>query len=82
MLLMFLVILGEGGDVLEIHPHKNSQVISKSIIDNVLEDPWCLAEAERHSDPLAGSKLCMEGSCFDIFVVDWSRVEPTHKVAL
>ena len=82
VLLIFLVILGEGGDAVDIHPHKNSQVILRNIIDNPLEHPWCLAEAERHSDPLEGSKLCMEGSFFNIFVMDSNWVEPTYRVAL
>ena len=70
MLLMFLRILGKDEYVIDKHPHKYSQVISKNIIDNSLEYWWCVAEAKRHNHPFKGSIRCIEGSLFDIFVVD------------
>ena len=61
---MFLGVLWEDKDVMDIHPYENFQVVSKNVIDNKQERRWCSADAERHNNPLEGSKLRVEGSYF------------------
>ena len=51
-------------------------------MDDALECGWCIAEAGGHKDPFKGSKLRVEGSLLDIFVVDSNLVGPTDKVDL
>ena len=77
---MFLGVLGENEDVVNIHPYKNPQVVSKNIIDDALERRWCIAEVKGHKNPLEGPELRDEGSVFDIFVLDSNLMEPTDKV--
>ena len=76
---MFRGILAEDEDVVNIHPQENSEVISKNIIDDALECRWCIAEAEGNNQ-FELPKLRVEGSFFNIFVVDSNLVEPTDKV--
>ena len=80
--LVFIGVLREDEDVIDIHPCKNPQAFSKNFIDDALECRWCIAEAEGHNDPFEGPKLRVEGSCFDIFVVDSNLVQPTDKLDL
>ena len=80
--LVFLGVLREDKDVIDKHRYKNPQLVSKNKIDNMLEWRWCILEAEGHNNQLEGPKLCVEGSFFDIFVMDSNLVEPTDKVDL
>ena len=82
MSLVFIRILREDKDVVNVQPYKNSQVVSKDIIQDTLKRRWRITEAEWHNNPLEGAKLCVEGSFLDIFVVDSDPVEPTNKVDL
>ena len=76
---MFTSILREDEDVIDIHPYKNPQVVSKNVIDDTLECRWCIAEVEAHNNPFEGPKLRVEGSFFDIFVMDSNLVGPSDK---
>ena len=80
--LVFVRILREDEDVVNVHPYKDPQVVSKDIIHDALERRWCIAEAKRHNNPLEGAKLCVEGGFLDIFVLNSDLVEPTNKVNL
>ena len=80
--LVFLIILRENEDIIHIDPYKNPQVISENVIDDTLEWRWCIAEAEGHNNPFEGPKLCVDGSFFDIFVMDSNLVEPSDKINL
>ena len=82
MSLVFIRILGEDEDVVDVHPYKDSQVVSKDIIHDALERRWQITEAKGHNNPLEGAKLRVEGGFFHIFVVDSDLVEPTNKVDL
>ena len=80
--LVFVRILPEDEDVVNVHPYKDPQVVSKDIVDDALERRWRIAEAKGHNNPLEGAKLCVEGGFLDIFVLNSDLVEPTNKVNL
>ena len=80
MSLVFLGILREYENVVNVHPYENPQVVSKDIIHDVLEREWRVTDAKGHSNPFEGAKLCVEGILFDIFVTDSNVMEPTDKV--
>ena len=82
MSLVFLRILREDEDVVDVHPYKDPQVVSKNIIHDALERRWRIAEAKGHNNPLEGAKLRVEGGFLDIFVLDSDLVESTNKVDL
>ena len=82
MLLVFICILREDENVVDVHPYENSQVVSKDIIHYALKGRWCVPEAKGHNNPLEGAKLCVEGGFLDIFVLDSDLVEPADKVYL
>ena len=77
---MFIGVLREDEDGIEIPPYKKNQVVLKSVIDNTLERRCCIAEAKRHNNTFEGPKLRVRGSFFDILVVDSNLVEATDKV--
>ena len=64
MSLVFIRILREDGDVLDVNPYKDPQVVSKDIIHDALERQWRITEAKGHNNPLEGAKLRVEGSFF------------------
>ena len=80
MSLVFIRILREDEDVIDVHPYKDPQVVSKDIIHDALERRQRITEAKGHNNPLEGAKLCVEGGFLDIFVLDSDLVEPTNKV--
>ena len=80
--LVFIRILSEDEDVVDIHPYKDPKVVSKDIIHDALEHRWRITETKGHNNPLEGAKLCFEGSSLDISVVDSDSVGPTNKVDL
>ena len=82
MSLVFIRILGEDEDLVDVHSYKDPQVVSKDIIHDALECRWRIAEAEGHNNPLEGAKLRVQGGLLDIFVVDSDLVEPNNKVDL
>ena len=82
VLLVFLSVLRDNEDVIHIHPYENPQVVSKNVIDNKLECRWCIAEAEGHNNPFQSPKLRVEGSIFDIFVMDSNLVGLTDNIDL
>ena len=82
MSLVFIRILREDEDVVDVHPYKDPQVVSKDVIHDALERGWRITEARGHNNPLKGANLCVEGGFLDIFVVDTDLVEPTNKVDL
>ena len=72
MLLVFIRILREDEDVVDVYPYKDPQVVSKDIIHDTLERRWRITEAKGHNNPREGAKLCVGGGFLDIFVVDWN----------
>ena len=80
--LVFVRILREDENVVNVHPYKDPQVVSKDIIQDALERRWRITQAKGHNNPLEGAKLCVEGGFFDIFVLNSDLVEPTNKVNL
>ena len=80
--LVFVRILREDEDVVNVHPYKDPQVISKDIVHDALERRWRITEAKGHNNPLKAAKLCVEGGFLDIFVLNSDLVEPTNKVNL
>ena len=80
--LVFVRILREDEDVVNVHPYKDPQVVSKDIVHDALERRWRITEAKEHNNPLEGAKLCVEGGFLDIFVLNSDLVEPTNKVNL
>ena len=82
MSLVFICILREDEDVVDVHPYKNPQVVSKDIIYDVLKRRWRITEAKGHNNPLKSAKLCVAGGFLNILVVDSGLVEPTNKVDL
>ena len=82
VLLVFVRILREDEDVVNVHPYKDPQVVSKDIVHDALERRWRITEANGHNNPLAGAKLFVEGGFVDIFVLNSDLVEPTNKVNL
>ena len=79
---MFISILREDKDIVDLHPYKDPQVVSKDIIHDALERRRRITEAKGHNNPLEGAYLCVEGGFLDIFIVDSDLVEPTNKVDL
>ena len=82
MSLMFIHILREDEDVVDVHPYEDPQVVSNDIIHDALERPWRITEAKGHNNPLEGAKWRVEGGFLDIFVLDSDLVEPTNMVDL
>ena len=82
MSLVFIRILRDDEDVLEVHPYKDPQLVSKDLIQDALERRWHITEAKGHNNQLEGAKLCVEGGFLNIFVVDSDLVKPTNKVDL
>ena len=82
MSLVFIRILREDEDVVDVHPYKDPQVVSKDTIRDALERRWRITEAKGHNNPLEGAKSCVEGGFLDIFVLDSDLAEPTNKVNL
>ena len=82
MLLVFIRILREDQDVVDVHPYKDAQMVSKDIIHDALQHRWHITEAKGHNNPLKGAKLCVEGGFLDILVLDSDLVEPTNNVDL
>ena len=80
--LVFVRIFREEEDVVNVHPYKDPQVVSKDIVHDALERGWRITEAKRHNNPLEGAKLCVEGGFLDIFVLNSDLVKPTNKVNL
>ena len=80
--LVFLSTLREDEDVIDGHPYKNLPTVLENVIDHTLECRWCIAEAEGHKNPFEGPKLRVEGSFFDVFLMDSNPVEPTDKINL
>ena len=80
MSLVFIRILREDEDVVDVHAYKDPQLVSKDIIHDALERGWCITEAKGHNNPLEGTKLRVEGGFLDIFVVDSDLVAPTNNV--
>ena len=80
--LVFVRILREDEDVVNVHQYKDPQVVSKDIVHDALERPWRIAEAKGHNNPVEGAKLCVEGGFLDILVLNSDLVEPTNKVNL
>ena len=80
MSLVFIRILRGDENVVDVHPYKDPQVVSKDIIHDALERRCHVTEAKGHNNPLEGAKLRVEGGFFDIFVDDSDLVEPTNKV--
>ena len=82
MSLVFSRILREDENVVDAHPYKDPQVVSKDILQDALEGRWRITEAKGHNNPLEGAKLCVEGGFLDIFVLVSDLVKPTNKVDL
>ena len=82
MSLVFLSILRENKDVVEVQPYENPQVVLKDVIHDALERRWRVTEAKRHNNPFEGPKLCVEGGFLDIFIMDSNLMEPTDEVSL
>ena len=80
MSLVFIRILREDENVVDVHPYKDPQVVSKDIIHDALECRWCITEAKGHNTLLEGATLRVEGGLLDIFDLDSDLVEPTNKV--
>ena len=80
--LVFLSILQEDEDFVNVHPHENPQVLSKDVVHDALERRWRVLEAKGHNNPFEGGKLCVEGGFFDILVMGSNLMEPTDKVYL
>ena len=82
MSLVFIRIPREEEDVVDVHPYKDPQEVSKDIIHTALQRQWLITEAKGHNNPLEGAKLRVEGGFLDIFVVNSDLVEHTNKVDL
>ena len=82
MSLVFINILRKDENVVDVHPYKNPQGVSKDIIHDALERRWRVTEAKGHNNPFEGAKLCVEGGFLDIFVTDSNLMERTAKVYL
>ena len=82
MSLVFIHILREDENVVDVHPYEDPQVVSKDITHDALKRRWRVTEAKGHNDPFEGAKLFVEGGFLDIFVVDSDLVEPANKVYL
>ena len=82
MSLVFIRILREDEDVVDVQPYKYPQVVSKDIIHDALEHRWRITETKGHNNPVEGAKWRVEGGFLDIFVLDSDLVGPTNKVYL
>ena len=82
MSLVFIRLLREDEDVVNVHPYKDPQVVSKDIIHDALERRWRITEAKGHNNPPEGAQFRVEGGFLDIFVVHSDLVGPTNKVDL
>ena len=80
--LVFIRIPRGDEDVVDVHPYKDPQVVSRDIIHGALERRWRITEAKGHNNPLEDAKLRVEGGFLDIFVLDSDLVESTNKVYL
>ena len=80
--LVFIRILREDENVVDVHPYEHRQVVSKDIIHDALKRLWRVTEAKGHNNPFKRAKLCVEGSFLDVFVVDPDLVESANKVYL
>ena len=70
MSLVFLSIVREDKDVVDVHPYSNSQVVSKDVIHDALQRRWRVTEDKGHNNPFKVAKLCVEGGFLDIFFMD------------
>ena len=66
MSLAFIRILREDKYVVDVHPYKDPQVVSKDIIHDALERRWRITEAKGHNNPLEGAELRVERGFFPI----------------
>ena len=82
MSLVFIRILREDENVVDVHPYKNPQMVSKDIIHDTLERRRRVTEAKGHNNPFEGAKGLVEGVFLHIFVVDSDLVDPADKVYL
>ena len=57
MSLVFVGILREDEDVVDVHPYKNLQVVSRDIINDALKRRWHITEGKRHNNPFKGAKI-------------------------
>ena len=80
MSLVFISILQEDENVVDVHPKEDPQVVPKDIIHDALERRWRNTEAKGHTNPFEGAKLCVVDGFLDIFVMDSHLMEPTDKV--
>ena len=79
MLLVFIRILREDENAVDVHPYETPQVVSKDIIHDALECRWRVTEAKGHNNPFEGANLCVEGGLLDIFVVDSYLSDPLTR---
>ena len=63
VLLVFLSVLRENENVVNVHPYENPQVASKNVIYIMLECRLRIAEARGHNNPFISPRLRVEG-CF------------------
>ena len=82
MSLVFIRILREDENVVDVHPYEDPQVVSKDTIHDALKRRWRVTEAKGHNNPFNGAKLCVEGGFLHIFVGDSDLVESANKVYL
>ena len=82
MSLVFLSILPEDEDCVDVHPYQTPQVVWKDVVHDAFQRRWRITEAEGHNNPFEGAKLRVEGSFLDLFVMDSNFMDPTDKVYL
>ncbi len=46
--MLFALGLGVDEDVIEIHHHKNVELLYQHLVDVALEDGWCIGQSKRH----------------------------------
>ena len=63
-----------------IYTHRKIAKCKENVNGDTLECGWYIAQAKEHYNRFDGPKLRVEGSFFDIFVMDSNLVEPTDKV--
>ena len=80
MSLVFIRILREDEDVVIVQPYGDPQMVSKDNIQDALERPWRITDAEGHNNPLEGAKLCVEGGFLNTFVVDSDLGNPLPRL--
>ena len=61
MSLVFISMLREEENVVDVHPYEDPQVVSKDIIHDALKRRWRVTEVKGHDNPFEGAKLCVEG---------------------